>query len=142
MPKFEWIGQQHAVHVLQVDDEHRALFGLCGDLECAVAADAPIAQIESILDELIAHAAEHFSHEERQMRTAGYSHYAWHQRQHHAARARVTRLERRIRRGDREAAIELLQYMQGWLNDHIAIADRMLGAFLRNHQRQIEARAS
>ena len=141
MPKYEWTGEQHAVHVPQVDDEHRALFGLCGDLERALEG-APPGEVESIVDKLMARTAEHFAHEERQMRTAGYAHYAWHQRQHHAARARITRLERRIRSGDREAAAELLQYLEGWLNDHIAIADRMLGAFLRNHQRQREARAS
>jgi hemerythrin len=46
-------------------------------------------------------------------------------------------LERRIRRGDRDAAIELLDFLSTWLTDHIRLADRMLGAFLRNHQREL-----
>jgi hemerythrin len=141
MPKFEW-SEHHAVHVPDVDGEHQMLFQLCADLECAVTDGASAGQIQSILDELIAHTAEHFSHEERQMRVSGYSHYAWHQRQHHTARAKVTQFDRRIRRGDREATRELVAFLQGWLNDHIGIADRMLGAYLRNRQRERAARAS
>jgi hemerythrin len=76
------------------------------------------------------------------MRAAGYSLYAWHHRQHHTARFSIRVLERRIRRGDRDAAIELLDFLYGWLNDHIRLADRMLGAYLRNHQRELSARAS
>ncbi|HTQ54068.1 MAG TPA: bacteriohemerythrin [Bryobacteraceae bacterium] len=141
MCKFEW-SERHAVHVPEVDDEHQLLFRLCRDLQVAIAAGATTAQVQPILDELIAHAAEHFSHEERQMRAAGYSHYAWHQRQHHAARAKLVWFARRIRRGNASAVRELLDFLQGWLNDHIGIADRMLGAYLRNYQRQRTARAS
>lgn len=126
----------HAVHVPEVDAEHQELFRLCDDLRRALMEEAAAGKLQWIVDELVLHAAEHFSHEERQMRVAGYEHYAWHQRQHHTARAKVMTLERRIRRGDREAAGELLEYLAGWLNNHIRLADRMLGAYLRNRQRQ------
>jgi len=139
MPEFEWT-RQNVVDVPDVDEEHQALFRLCADLQNAVKAGAPAAQVHSILDDLIAHTAEHFSHEERQMRTTGYSHYAWHQRQHHTARSKVTAFERRVRRGDLDAAREMLDFLHGWLKEHIGIADRMLAAHLRNHQRQLQVR--
>jgi hemerythrin len=93
------------------------------------------------VDDLVIHAAHHFSHEEREMRAAGYSLYPWHHRQHHTARFKIRVLERRIRRGDRDAALELLDFLSGWLNDHIRLADRMFGAYLRNHQRELAAHA-
>lgn len=124
-----------AVGVPEIDGEHQLLFDLCDRLERATAVSAAPDEVRPILDELIAHAAKHFSHEERRMRSAGYAHYAWHRRQHQAASARIIALDRRIRRGDPHAPRELLEFLAGWLPDHIGIADRMLGAFLRSRQR-------
>jgi hemerythrin len=141
MRLFEW-NEQHAVHVPEVDDEHQQLFRLCDDLQRAMMAGAATKEVQSVVDDLVIHTAHHFSHEEREMRAAGYSLYAWHRRQHLAARTGIRALERRIRRGDRDAALELLDFLYRWLNDHIRLADRMFGAYLRNHQRELAARAS
>ncbi|MGC9947059.1 MAG: bacteriohemerythrin [Bryobacteraceae bacterium] len=138
---FEW-NESHAVHVPVVDTEHQQLFRLCDDLQRAMMAGAPTPEVQSIVEDLVIHTAHHFSHEEREMRGAGYSLYAWHRRQHYTARTRVRALERRIRRGDRDAALDLLEFLYAWLSDHIRLADRMFGAYLRNHQRQLAARAS
>src|SRR5579862_3772908 len=131
-----------AIHIHQFEDEHRELFRLHGDLQCAIAGGASTAQMLPIVSDLVAHTNQHFLHEEREMRAVRYDHYVWHLRQHKAARAKVTRLGQRIRRGDGEAARELLEFLHGWLKDHIGIADRMLGAYLRNYYRSQEARAS
>jgi len=138
---FEW-NETHAVHVPEVDKEHQQLFRLCDDLQRAMMAGAATSEIQSIVDDLVINAAHHFSHEERRMRAADYPLYAWHRRQHHAARSAVRVLERRIRRGDRDAVLELLDFFARWLNDHIRLADRMLGAYLRNHERELAACAS
>jgi hemerythrin len=138
---FEW-SESYAVHVPEVDAEHQQIFRLCDDLQRAMMAGAPSSDVQSIVDGVVIHTAKHFSHEEREMRAAGYSLYAWHRRQHYTARSRVRLLERRIRRGDRDAAIELLNFLSGWLNDHVRLADRMLGAYLRNRQRELAVRAS
>jgi hemerythrin len=133
---FEW-NESHAVHVPEVDGEHQQLFRLCDDLQRAMIAGAPSPDVQSIVDDLVIHAAHHFSHEEREMRASGYSLYAWHHRQHHTARFKIRVLERRIRRGDRDAVLELLDFLSAWLSDHIRLADRMFGAYLRNHQREL-----
>jgi hemerythrin len=135
---FEW-NEAHAVHVPEVDEEHQQLFRLCDDLQRAMMVGAASSEVQSIVDDLVIHTAQHLSHEEREMRAAGYPLYAWHRRQHHTARSRIRVLERRMRRGDRDAALELLDFLSGWLNDHIRLADRMLGAYLRNHQRELSA---
>jgi len=138
---FEW-SDAYAVDVPKVDEEHRQIFRLCDDLQRAMMAGAPSSEVQLIVDHLVIHAAKHLSHEERMMREAGYGLYAWHRRQHHTARARIKVLERRIRRGDRDAAIDLLDFLFAWLTDHIRLTDRMMGAYLRNHQRELLAYAS
>jgi len=141
MSIFEW-DSGHAIGVPEVDGEHQALFSLCDALHRAAAAGAPPAQVQSILEELVAHTVEHLAHEEREMRATRYSLYDWHHQQHETARSRVTRLERRIRGGDPDAVPELLDFLAHWLNDHIRLADRMLGAYLRNYQRALAAHSS
>ena len=138
---FEW-DETHAVDIPDIDDEHQKLFHLCDVLQRAMVAGASLDEVQSIVDDVVISAAEHFWHEEREMRATGYPHYVWHQRQHHTARSRMTVLERRIRRGDRDAVLDLLDFLSAWLSDHIRLADRMLGAYLRNRERELLSRAS
>ncbi|SRR5579871_5053279 len=131
-----------ATSVREVDDEHRALFRLCDALESRLEAGAETSEIQALAADVIIHAAHHFAHEERQMRAAGYSLYGWHRSQHQNARRRLRTYEQHLRRGEREKAAELVSFLSGWLNEHVRLADRMFGAFMRNHDRELTARAS
>ena len=99
-------------------------------------------RLQSITHNLIGHIAAHFSHEERMMRSMRYPHYEWHKRQHIVARAATKRLDRQIRRGQAEAGPELLKFLESCLQHHIRLSDRMLGAFLRNHERSEQTHQS
>ena len=44
-------------------------------------------------------------------------------------------LARRVEAGDAAAAGELLEFLSVWLRDHMSVADRMMGAYLRNYLR-------
>ena len=81
--------------------------------------------------ELIAHTLEHFTLEERMMRSKRYPAYGWHKGQHDTVRARVAELRQSLERSDREAVAFALEYLTAWLQTHTAVSDRMLGAFLR-----------
>ncbi len=135
------LARMATIGVPVLDEEHQRLFRSCGELQRAVAAGAPLREMQSIVNALMGHITAHFSHEERQMRKAGYAPYAWHRRQHQAARRRATLLVRRIDSGDRQAARALGQFLAKWLNEHIPLADRLLAGYLRSHQRELAARA-
>ncbi|HVN05396.1 MAG TPA: bacteriohemerythrin [Bryobacteraceae bacterium] len=139
MRKVQW-NTSHAVHVPEVDNEHQALFRLCNELQSVLGSGARARQINSTLNELSDHMADHLGHEEREMRASGYSLYAWHRRQHRALQARCAPLEKCVRNGDRAGALESLESLCRLLDEHIRLADRMLGAHLRNHQRELAAR--
>jgi hemerythrin len=141
MPKFEWT-EQHRVFVPEIDDEHQMIFKLCRNLQRAMAGGPPAAEVYSLVSELAVQSLEHFWHEERQMRAEGYTFYVWHKQQHHTASSKMKFLAGRVRRGDSDAVRELLSFLHGWLEDHIRLTDRMLGAFLRNRRRELEARVS
>ncbi len=134
MVKYEW-SRAHAVDIPDLDREHQRLFEICEQLRQALATPVPLADLQSVLQELAVRTGEHFRHEEREMRAARYPQYTWHHEQHLAARKKLRMLARRVNDGDRQASAELLAGIAAWLEGHIGIADRMLGAHLRNRQR-------
>jgi hemerythrin len=123
MRAFQW-SQENAVFQPEFDAEHRELFRLSGELQRAVESGADAPDIAEALRLLGVEVEAHFAHEERLMRSAGYSGYAWHKRQHDAARDRLQALA--------AEPGELLRYLSGWFRDHTGVADRMMGASLRN----------
>jgi hemerythrin len=133
--RFKWT-KANAVFLPEVDAEHRNLFRLAHELQAAVLAKAETPRVLSALRALMAATEAHFSSEESRMRSTHYQSYAWHKQQHDTLRQRMNQFVPQIESGDSEAAILLLEYLSGWLKDHTSLADRMMGSYLRNHERQ------
>lgn len=127
--------QAYAVYVPEIDAEHRELFRLAADLNQTILEGVDGEQLNRSVRELVAHTAGHFAHEERLMRAADYPGYAWHKRLHDSAKARIVRLERGVRNEDPGAARQLADFIVEWMKEHTRLADIMMGAHLRNHDR-------
>ncbi len=134
MDLFEWT-EDHIVHLPEIDAEHENIFRLGRELCDTIAAGAPKPRVKQMFGELAEAAAAHFSHEERLMKKAGYSSLAWHKQLHDAVRKRVAECLSWVAGGDRDACLEFLKYLSGWLNDHAGVADRMMASYLRNRAR-------
>lgn len=134
MRLFKW-RKSNAVFVPAIDDEHRAIFQATGELQQALDSRAPLFQIQEILHRLIACAEDHFAHEEKLMRGTRYLSFDWHKQQHDTARKRLRRYVPLIENGDQEAGTALVEFLTHWLDDHTAVTDRMMGAYLRNRER-------
>ena len=135
MARFTW-SAENEVFLDPVDAEHRDLFRFADELQVAVAQDADPDAICEHLHRLAEHMAEHFSHEEEMMRGVQYPSYGWHRAQHNTARRRLKLLVPLIEAGDIQAAQLLLDFLAGWLHDHTSLTDRMMAAFVRNHERK------
>ncbi len=120
--------------VPEIDDEHKEIFAALSVVKSAVAANGGVAASPAA-ERLVESLAGHFAHEERLMRAARYSSLRWHKSAHDHARRRVRQFVERLQQADSHAGDELVDYLTSWLHDHTRLADRMLGAFLRNHQR-------
>ena len=132
----------HAVSIPDLDAEHQNIFRLANELHQAVAGGAPADQARTILRELIASEENHFAHEERLMRSTHYPALAWHRGQHDTVRKRVKEFAPRIEEGERQAALLLLEFLSGWLRNHVRLADCMMASHLRNYERAHAGRAS
>lgn len=123
----------HAVFVTEIDDEHKEIFAAVSNLQAAAA--GPLTAAHTLADRLATCIVEHFAHEERLMHAARYSGLRWHREQHQNARRQVGQFVSRIEAGDAQAIPGLVDYLTAWLPNHARIADRMMGASLRNHDR-------
>ena len=134
MRLFKW-SKSNAVFVPAIDNEHRTIFQTTGELQQALADHAPLFQIQEILHRLIACAEDHFAHEEKLMRATNYLSFDWHKQQHNTVRKRLRQFAPLIENGDQQAGNELVAFLKNWLDDHTAVTDRMMGAYLRNQER-------
>jgi hemerythrin len=134
MRHFRW-GKENEVFLAQIDAEHRDLFRVADELQHAIAAAAPAAQVKQHLQSLVAHVGDHFSHEEWLMQSTAYPSYGWHKQQHETARRRLKLFVPLIESGDAEGTELFFEFLSGWLEDHTTVTDRMMGAYVRNYER-------
>ena len=134
MPCLQW-SASHAVFVAEIDDEHKEIFEAVAHVQDVLTSRSPLLEIRKATQRLVSSIVGHFAHEERLMRAARYGSIRWHKQAHNAARRRVRKFVLRIEQGDSGAGLELVDYLTSWLNDHTGVADRMMGAFLRNQRR-------
>ncbi len=125
------------VFVPAMDDEHKEIFEALEKLQAAYSAKVPAAELRPLMTTLSGRIEDHFAHEERLMRAARYGSLKWHKRSHDGGRKRVALFAERIDEGEADAIPELIEYLTTFLNDHMRLADMMLGAFLRNHRRSL-----
>ena len=134
MRLFRW-RQSNTVFVPAIDDEHRTIFQATGELQQALHTRAPLFEVQEILHRLIAATEDHFAHEEKMMRDARYLSFDWHRQQHDTVRKRLRQYAPLVEQGDTQAGHELAEFLTRWLDEHTAVTDRMLGAYLRNQER-------
>jgi hemerythrin len=134
MRPLKW-STSNAVFVTEIDDEHKEIFEALSNLQGALTSGAPPAEIVNVTERLAWGVAQHFAHEERLMRAARYSSIGWHKQSHNAARKRVGQFVAKLKQGDAQAGVELIEYLTRWLHDHTRLADRMMASFLRNQRR-------
>jgi len=136
MQFFRW-KKSNTVFVPTIDDEHKTIFQATGELQQALHTRAPLFQVQEILHRLIAATEDHFANEEKLMRGARYLSFDWHRQQHDTVRKRLRILAPLVEQGDRDAGHQLVEFLSRWLEDHTAVTDRMMGAYLRNQERAL-----
>jgi len=141
LKKFKW-SSSYSVYVPEVDAEHRQLYRMAEDLKLAILAEEKLDHSRPLLGEFARHVTAHFGHEERLMKATNYPSKEWHKGQHGTASRKLAVLKRALERGESAAGLEILAELHEWLQNHIRLADRMLGAHLRAYSRLRSAIAS
>jgi len=116
---------EYSVGVSMIDEEHKQLLLLISNLHAAVASAPETAAARC--DELIAHALEHFAHEEQHFGL--YPRAEPHRRMHQKLKERLTEYRSRLDQVPLPASADLTLF-EDFLAHHIAGPDRAYGAWL------------
>jgi len=132
MPElFRW-SSEHEVFLPEIDAEHRALYLGGQELRRAIAGGAGPDRLEESTRSALILVEAHFLHEEHLMEDSGFESLDWHRTQHYAVRRRARETDLR----NPESVSSLLAFVGKWLNDHTAVADRIMASHLRNWGRR------
>jgi len=119
---FEW-KSEYAVNIGSIDAQHQTLFAIGRELYAAMSSGQGKAVLARILDRLVQYTAMHFAHEERLMLLHKYPDFAAHKAQHDALTKQVLAFQTEFTGGRATMAVEVLQFLKGWLENHIKVSD-------------------
>ena len=125
----EWT-PEYAVHVAEIDRQHRVWFDLVNRLHEAMLAGNGREVLGGLLGETTKYTLHHFAAEENLMAAARYPALQTHVKQHDALRERTNVFVGRFERGESTMTIEFTLFLSEWVRQHTTSADRRLGEYL------------
>jgi len=114
-----------------IDTQHAMLFYLTARLKEALASDEGRNHLVKILDEVKKYATFHFASEENHMAEMGYPDRHEHTRIHTRMLVELSEHIRDIRL-DWQFGHAALQFVEGWLNHHVAHEDQKFAQYARD----------
>ncbi|NDV19723.1 bacteriohemerythrin [Pseudodesulfovibrio sp. JC047] len=123
--------EENRIGIAEIDEQHRNLFTLLNTMHTATIEGQEHSAIVAIFDDLIVYTVEHFDTEEKYMQEYQYPQYTDHKKEHDDLTGQALQLQMQFNSGSATVTFELLDFLNGWLNDHTMGTDRELGDFLR-----------
>jgi hemerythrin len=139
MPFITWQAK-YETGIPDIDQQHRTLIKLINELSDSLKTGNVNDKISGVLSELVDYAKNHFAFEEEFMQRMKYAGLKRHREQHASLSQHIVSILLRMRRGDTVSAFELLSFLKGWLDDHIAKEDTKIGEALRRLQEAASVR--
>jgi hemerythrin len=124
--------QDLSVGVTSLDAQHQRLFQMFDDLNEALLAGKGREAIGGIIDGLIAYAQEHFVREEKLFAQTDYRDAAAHKLEHDAFIRKAALLKEEHLGGKDGIALQALDFMSAWLQEHICGTDKKYTAHLNS----------
>jgi hemerythrin-like metal-binding protein len=130
MVYMEW-SNKLSVGVDSIDTQHKKLVSMINELFDAMKAGRGKEKMEKTLDGLIIYTASHFSYEENLFAKTAYPDAAKHKKEHDDLTKKVLDIQKRMKSGVSFAlSMEVLEFLKGWLVNHILGSDKKYGPHL------------
>lgn len=127
--RFKW-DENMSVKIRKFDNQHKKLIGYLNDLFDAMSGGTGKEQIGTTIASLSNYTRTHFSDEENAMSAHGFSGYAKHKKEHDAFVTKLDDFQNRHAKGDLFLTIEIMEFLQGWLIQHIKGTDQLYSDYL------------
>ncbi len=133
MSKLEWNDILN-LGVKQIDDQHRRLLQLANNLIAAVQRGEEQDIMDIFFKELREDTVFHFREKELYMDEIEYPERGKHAALHQALKGQVKQYQRDMHENKEISADEVLNFMRGWLVDHILYQDMKIAKYLEENK--------
>lgn len=123
MPLITW-GPQLETGIASIDAQHKRLVDIINKFSDAVTEGRKNEELGAIFDELVAYTETHFTFEEKLMESHGYEEIVEHRREHRIFTDQIKMDRDNFKAGVWECEDRLMDYLRGWLVNHIQASDR------------------
>jgi hemerythrin len=121
----------YSVGIASIDEQHKKLVDMLNELFDGMQSSKGREVLGKILDELIDYANMHFKFEEDIFNRVGYPDLMSHKAQHDELRQKVIAIQERYKAAQTGAlSLEVINFMRGWLVNHIQGTDMKYSPFL------------
>lgn len=131
MPIMSWT-ETYSTGIKEIDQQHKKLIELINALHDAMAKGQAKAVLGKILGELINYCASHFAMEEKLFDKYGYPDAADHKDKHQKMTSKVLALQMQYEQGKAMMTLEVMDFLQQWLDKHILGTDMKYAPFLKS----------
>lgn len=129
MPIMSWT-DTYSTGIAEVDQQHKKLIDLINALHDAMAKGQAKSVLGKILGELVNYCASHFAMEERLFDQYGYPEAADHKDKHQKMASKVLALQAQFDQGKATITLDVMDFLQQWLDKHILGTDKKYAPFL------------
>jgi len=131
MAMFGW-NEKYSVNIREIDDQHKKLIGMVGQLHDAMGQGKGKQALDEVLRNLIQYTRTHFATEERLMKVNGYPDYETHKAKHDSMTQKVANIYREYQDGKVTISLEVMNFLENWVDKHIMGTDMQYGPFLKS----------
>jgi len=128
MEKIQW-DDRFSVGCGELDDHHKQLIALINELILIAGQKEEHVVVGRVLEQLIDYLEVHFKAEEAFMRKIGYPHVDRHRKIHEGFLRRTLEFNKCFNARHVEITEEIIQFLMGWLVNHILSADQEYAAY-------------
>lgn len=124
--------EKYSVGVRELDNQHKQLISILGELYDAMQAQKANEVLGKLLTQLVTYTKTHFATEEKYMAQYGYPDLASQKREHEAFTKKVLDFKESFDSGRTSLSVSLASFVKDWLFSHISGSDKKYGPFLNS----------
>jgi hemerythrin-like metal-binding protein len=121
---------RYSVNIPSIDEEHKELFGIIGELGAALKEGESDAILGETLDRLVLYAGKHFDNEEKLFSEHNYPQKDEHQATHNEFIQKLSEYNDIFHKGSNIISVQLIGFLSDWLVKHIMREDQQYAKFL------------
>jgi hemerythrin len=134
MKKLEWSDKLN-LGVEKIDNQHQELVKLANNLLSAIQSHEAREVLDLVFKELREYTVFHFRDEEQYMEEIGFPKRGEHMIKHRELKDQVKQYQRDIYQKSEVSPSEVLEFLRGWLVDHIIYRDMEIASYIKEKKR-------